>query len=79
MLTRSISIKRRMEWNTIIFLPYDSEHRRKQRKWIQAVFGDHAALKSYDMIRKRETYKLIQALAQDPGNFVLLIKRCVVA
>lgn len=79
MLTHSISIKRRMEWNTIIFLPYDSEHRRKQRKWIQAVFGDHAALKSYDMIRKRETYKLIQALAQDPGNFVLLIKRCVVA
>lgn len=60
-----------------MFLPYDSERRRKQRKWIQAVFGDQAALKSYDTIRQRETYKLIQALAQDPGNFVMLIKWCV--
>ncbi|KZT71990.1 hypothetical protein DAEQUDRAFT_736468 [Daedalea quercina L-15889] len=49
--------------------------RRKQRRWIQAMFNDQAALRSYDRIWQRELYKLLLALMQTPENFVMHIER----
>lgn len=64
-----------MEWDSMVFLPYDSERRRRQRKWVQGMFNDKTSLQLYDTIRRRETYKLLLALVDDPAHFAMHMKR----
>ncbi|KAH9834630.1 cytochrome P450 [Rhodofomes roseus] len=68
-----------MQWDSSVFLPYDSESRRKQRKWIESAFNDKAALQSYEPIRQRETYKLLHSLMNEPEGFAMHVKRFVAA
>ncbi|TFY58715.1 hypothetical protein EVJ58_g6244 [Rhodofomes roseus] len=68
-----------MEWFTVVLLPYDSESRRRQRKWIQHAFNDKDAIITHEPIRRRETYKLLLSLMQEPEDFVTHVKRFVAA
>ena len=71
------ALRIRMEWDSMVFLPYDSERRRKQRKRVQNMFNDKISLQLYDTIRRRETYKLLLALVEDPAHFAMHMKRYV--
>ena len=61
----------------VVFLPYDNEHRRKQRRWIQGAFGDRIAVQRLEALRERETCILLSSLMSEPEGFKHHIKRYV--
>ncbi|EPS99958.1 hypothetical protein FOMPIDRAFT_1123474 [Fomitopsis schrenkii] len=64
---------------TLVFAPYHSEHRKKQRRWVQAAFGEKDTIRQYENMQQRETYRLLQSLMQTPGDFVKHMNRFTVA
>ena len=68
-----------LEWDpNLSFLPYGSERRQKQRRWIQNAFGDKAAVHKFTSLQQREACILLSGLIEAPHDFVLHIKRYAV-
>ncbi|KAI0724643.1 cytochrome P450 monooxygenase, partial [Fomitopsis betulina] len=63
----------------VVFLPYDNDHRRKQRQWIHGAFGDRVAIQRLDALRERETCILLSGLIHTPESFKLHVKRYMAA
>lgn len=62
---------------TLVFAPYHSESRRKQRRWVQAAFGEKDTIRQYEHMQYRETHFLLQNLIQTPHDFAKHTNRCV--
>jgi len=74
---RTVLMSEIMQWYTAVLLPYNSEPRRKQRRWIQHAFGDKDAIQLHEPIRRRETYRLLLSLMHEPKDFIAHVKRSV--
>ena len=58
-------------------LPYDSQRRQVQRRWIQNAYGDKIAVQRFEGMQQREACILLSGLIERPGDFVLHLKRRV--
>lgn len=67
-----------LEWEPFLpFLPYDSQRRQVQRRWIQNAYGDKIAVQRFEGMQQREACILLSGLIERPGDFVLHLKRRV--
>ncbi|TFY68456.1 hypothetical protein EVJ58_g998 [Rhodofomes roseus] len=64
--------------NTVL-LPYHSEARRRQRRWIQAAFGEKGAVRKYEGLQRRETCIFLLSLMETPKDFTMHIIRFAAA
>ncbi|KAH9929386.1 cytochrome P450 [Fomitopsis serialis] len=77
---RMVMLTELLGWDPdVITLPYNSEHRRKQRRWIQNAFGDKAAVRQFEKLQQRETYILLSALIHEPHDFTKHTSRYITA
>ncbi|KAH9929334.1 cytochrome P450 [Fomitopsis serialis] len=64
---------------TLVFAPYQHESRRRQRRWVQAAFGEKDTLRKYEGLQHREVCILLSSLINTPKNFTMHITRYTVA
>ncbi|TFY68441.1 hypothetical protein EVJ58_g1010 [Rhodofomes roseus] len=80
MITIKVISFARIGWDpTLSFAPYRSESRLKQRRWVQAAFGEKDTLRTYEALQQRETCIFLASLMQTPEDFKLHITRFTVA
>ncbi|KAH9834581.1 cytochrome P450 monooxygenase [Rhodofomes roseus] len=73
---RMVTMVELIGWDpTLALAPYQSESRRKQRRWVQAAFGEKDTLRAYEALQQRETCIFLENLIQTPKDFILHITR----
>ncbi|TFY68462.1 hypothetical protein EVJ58_g1002 [Rhodofomes roseus] len=73
---RMVTMVELIGWDpTLALAPYQSESRRKQRRWVQAAFGEKDTLRTYEALQQRETCIFLENLIQTPKDFILHITR----
>ena len=75
-LSRLTNQCNRVGWNpSVPLLPYKSEDRQKQRRWIRSMYGEKRVMKAFDHLKMRETCILLLGLMDGAENLGLHVKR----
>ncbi|KAH9929319.1 cytochrome P450 [Fomitopsis serialis] len=62
---------------TLVFALYQHESRRRQRRWVQAAFGEKDTIRQYEGLQHREVCIFLSSLIQTPKDFTMHITRYV--
>ncbi|KZT68558.1 cytochrome P450 [Daedalea quercina L-15889] len=77
---RLVMLVELLGWHpSVPFLPYRSESRRKQSRWMRNAFGEKNSVQSFDRLKERETYIFLLGVMETPNDYVLHTKRFLAA